>query len=73
MPNGTRTYKARVGIGGDFTASPWGYNGEIFCLSEQGMTYVIAAGDKFELPIPTIWTRCRWRPRPWSAIGAFFL
>ena len=46
---GEQTYKARIGTGGDFTASPWGYNGEIFCLSEEGKTYVIAAGDKFEL------------------------
>lgn len=46
---GEQTYKARIGTGGDFTASPWGYKGEIFCLSEEGMTYVIAAGDKFEL------------------------
>ena len=47
--NGAQTYKARIGTGGDFTASPWGYNGKIFCLSEEGKTYVIAAGDKFEL------------------------
>jgi outer membrane protein assembly factor BamB len=47
--SGAQTYKARIGTGGDFTASPWGYNGEIFCLSEEGKTYVIAAGDKFEL------------------------
>ena len=46
---GAQTYKARIGTGGDFTASPWGYNGKIFCLSEEGKTYVIAAGDKFEL------------------------
>jgi outer membrane protein assembly factor BamB len=46
---GAQTYKSRIGTGGDFTASPWGYNGEIFCLSEEGTTYVIAAGDKFEL------------------------
>jgi outer membrane protein assembly factor BamB len=47
--NGVQTYKARIGTGGDFTASPWGYNGEIFCLSEEGKTYVIAAGNKFEV------------------------
>jgi len=47
--SGAQTYKARIGTGGDFTASPWGYNGVIFCLSEEGKTYAIAAGDKFEL------------------------
>lgn len=32
-----------------FTASPWGYNGKVFCLSEQGNTYVLKAGPAFEL------------------------
>ena len=34
---------------GAFTASPWGYNGKIFALSEDGVTYVIRAGAKYEL------------------------
>ncbi|HAV60864.1 MAG TPA: serine/threonine protein kinase [Verrucomicrobiales bacterium] len=36
------------GIAG-FTASPWAYDGKIFCLSEDGDTYVIAAGDEYRL------------------------
>ncbi len=32
-----------------FTASPWGYEGKVFCLSEDGDAYVIAAGAKFKL------------------------
>lgn len=32
-----------------FTASPWAYNGKVFCLSEQGNTYVVKAGPEFEL------------------------
>ena len=32
-----------------FTASPWAYDGRIFCLSEDGDTYVIRAGPEFEL------------------------
>lgn len=32
-----------------FTASPWAYNGKIFCLSEQGDTYVVEAGNEFKL------------------------
>ena len=31
---------------GAFTASPWAYNGKIFALSEDGVTYVIRAGEK---------------------------
>jgi outer membrane protein assembly factor BamB len=34
---------------GAFTASPWAYNGKIFALSEEGVTYVIRAGVKYEL------------------------
>lgn len=36
------------GVAG-FTASPWVANGKIFCLSEDGDTYVFKAGDEFEL------------------------
>ena len=32
-----------------FTASPWAYNGKIFALSEDGVTYVIRAGPTYEL------------------------
>jgi outer membrane protein assembly factor BamB len=46
---GVQTYKARIGEGGDFTASPWGYDGKIFCMNEEGKTFVIRAGDKYEL------------------------
>jgi outer membrane protein assembly factor BamB len=46
---GVQTYKARIGEGGDFTTSPWGYNGKIFCMNEEGKTFVIRAGDQYEL------------------------
>jgi outer membrane protein assembly factor BamB len=32
-----------------FTASPWGYNGKIFLLSEDGDTFVVQAGPEFKL------------------------
>lgn len=43
--------KERLNPGGiaQFTASPWAYNGMIFCLSEDGDTYVIEAGPKYKL------------------------
>ena len=31
------------------TASPWAYNGNVFCLSEYGETFVIKAGPEFEI------------------------
>ena len=34
---------------GEFTASPWAYEGKVFCLSEDGDTYVFEAGPKLEL------------------------
>jgi outer membrane protein assembly factor BamB len=41
--------KKRLPNGRAFTASPWAYNGQIFCLSEYGETFVIKAGPEFEL------------------------
>lgn len=32
-----------------FTASPWAYNGKVFCLNEDGETYVFKAGKSYEL------------------------
>lgn len=47
---GKQSYKARIDPDAwAFTSSPWAYNGKIFCLSEEGKTYVIAAGDAFEM------------------------
>lgn len=34
---------------GAFTSSPWAYNGKIFCLSEDGDTWVIKAGSEYKL------------------------
>ncbi len=47
---GKQTYKTRLDpAAGDFTSSPWAYNGRIFFLNEEGKTFVVAAGEKFEL------------------------
>ena len=32
-----------------FSCSPWAYNDKIFCLSEQGETFVVEAGTEFKL------------------------
>ncbi|MGH7455172.1 MAG: PQQ-binding-like beta-propeller repeat protein, partial [bacterium] len=32
-----------------FTASPWAYGGKIFCLSEDGDTFIIKAGPQHEV------------------------
>ena len=47
---GEQTYKTRIDPAATaFTTSPWAYNGKLFCLSEEGQTFVIAAGEKFQL------------------------
>jgi outer membrane protein assembly factor BamB len=47
---GTRTYQARVSpVPATFTASPWAYNGLVFALSEEGDTFVVAAGAEYKL------------------------
>jgi outer membrane protein assembly factor BamB len=32
-----------------FSASPWAYDGKVFCLSQDGTTYVVKAGPEFKL------------------------
>ncbi len=34
---------------GSFTASPWAYNGKLFCLNEDGDTFVLQAGAEFKV------------------------
>ena len=42
--------KRRIGPGASaFTSSPWAYDGKVFCLSEDGDTFVIQAGPEFKL------------------------
>ena len=41
--------KKRLPKGRAFTSSPWAYNGRIFCLNEDGVTFVLKDADEFEL------------------------
>lgn len=41
--------KKRIPQGKAFTASPFAYNGKIFCLNEDGVTFVIPAEGDFEI------------------------
>lgn len=41
--------KSRFPSGASFTASPWAYNGNLFCLSEDGDTYVVPAEGDFQV------------------------
>lgn len=44
-----KTIRVRFPVGASFTASPWAYNGKVFCLNESGETYVLTEGGKFNL------------------------
>src|SRR5689334_21025226 len=47
---GKLTYKTRIDpTATAFTTSPWAYNGKLFCLSEEGQTFVVATGEQFKL------------------------
>ena len=47
---GKQTYKTRIDPAASaFTTSPWAYNGKLFCLSEEGQTFVINTGEEFQL------------------------
>lgn len=48
--SGKQTYKTRIDPAATaFTTSPWAYNGKLFCLSEEGQTFVVATGEEFKL------------------------
>ncbi len=40
--------KRRIPQGRAFTASPWAYGGRVFCLNEDGVTYVMNSTDELE-------------------------
>jgi len=48
---GKEVYRSkRLGGGASaFTASPWAYGGKVFCLSEEGETFVVQAGPEFKV------------------------
>lgn len=41
--------KQRIPEGTAFTSSPWAYDDKVFCLNESGVTFVIKAGNEFEI------------------------
>ncbi|MCH2120252.1 MAG: serine/threonine protein kinase, partial [Pirellulaceae bacterium] len=41
--------RQRIPNGRAFTSSPWGYGGLVFCLNEDGVTYVIKVGEDLEI------------------------
>jgi outer membrane protein assembly factor BamB len=47
---GKQIYKTRIDPAATaFTTSPWAYNGKLFCLSEEGQTFVVSTSGDFKL------------------------
>jgi outer membrane protein assembly factor BamB len=41
-------YRTPIGGAGEFWASPWGYDGKVFCLDASGTTHVLATGPELK-------------------------
>ncbi len=41
--------RTRIPNGTAFTSSPWAYDGKLFCLNENGVTFAIQPGPEFKI------------------------
>ncbi|MBX9788623.1 MAG: PQQ-like beta-propeller repeat protein [Pirellulales bacterium] len=46
---GKQHYRKRIEGASGFTSSPWAYDGRIFCLDENGQTFVLAPGPELKV------------------------
>jgi outer membrane protein assembly factor BamB len=46
---GKEVYKERLQGAKSFTSSPWAHGAKLYCLDEDGQTFVVRAGPRFEL------------------------
>jgi len=46
---GREVYRERLKRAKSFTSSPWAHDGKLYCLDEDGQTFVVKAGPRFEL------------------------
>ena len=69
---GKQLYKERLRGAGSFTASPWAYDGKVFCLDDAGTTHVIKAGPEFKALGENDVEEMCWSS-PGAAAGALFL
>jgi hypothetical protein len=46
---GEEAYKQRIQGAKGFTSSPWASNGKVFCLDEEGKTFILQSGPEFKL------------------------
>jgi outer membrane protein assembly factor BamB len=70
--SGKQLYRERLPQARGFLASPWAYDGKVFCLDEDGRTFVLQAGPEFKLlGRNDVGETCWASPAP--ANGALFL
>ena len=46
---GVQHYRKRIDGARGFTSSPWGYDGRVYCLDEEGQTFVLATGPELKV------------------------
>src|SRR5262249_24831463 len=46
---GKEAYRERIPGASGFTASPWAYDGKVFCLDENGQTFVLQPGPQLKV------------------------
>jgi outer membrane protein assembly factor BamB len=68
---GKQVYKERLG-GRGYTSSPWAYEGKVFCLADDGQTFVVQAGAEFKILSKNKIDEMCWSS-PAVAGGALFL
>jgi hypothetical protein len=65
--------RERIPQAKSFWASPWAYDGKVFCLDEDGVTHVLKAGPEFEVIGKNALEREMYWSSPAMAGGALFI
>jgi outer membrane protein assembly factor BamB len=69
---GKQAYRERLPDARQFAASPWAYDGKLFCLDEEGQTHVVQTGAEFKVLAKNPVGETCWAS-PAIAQGALFL
>jgi outer membrane protein assembly factor BamB len=69
---GKQVYRERLSGARGCTSSPWAYEGKVFCLADDGQTFVVQAGPQFKLLATNDLDEMCWSS-PAVAGGALFL
>lgn len=70
--SGKQLYQERIDGATGFTSSPWAYDGKVFCLDQEGQTFVLQAGKEFKVLAKNPLKEMFWSS-PAFAEGAIYL